>query len=202
VNADPTNSIIFLKGTLKCGGISDALYDVILFVLMLPIVFLFTLFILSGLMMSIYLPESDTSEVACVQRERYYRHFYFVLTGLCFLSYVPCSAAGISIFNCDDLGVSGSFLFLDYTVACTDHAYDGLFALGVLALIVFCIGIPLMFVYILRNGQSNKILKRASDLISKGQKKEYKYWEVSDLGRKLLLTSIVQLVMPGSGSQW
>ena len=133
-------------------------------------------------------------------RLRVYRHISYIALTIAFFSYVPTSYTVLSMFNCNDVGRSGSFLRTDYSVVCSGTHYKTLFVLSALGIIVYTIGIPLLLIYIVRN-RKFVLFERAASLITVGYKEKFVHYEVFDLFRKLLLTSVAQFVFPGTGSQ-
>ena len=101
----------------------------------------------------------------------------------------------LRVFNCRDLGTTGIFLRTDYSVDCNADAYNSYVAVGVIGTLFYPIGIPLFFYFVIRHRQHPLLLNPAK-LLYENFALEWMYFEVYDLIRKLLLTSIMPFVAP------
>ena len=101
----------------------------------------------------------------------------------------------LAYFNCRDLGTTGSFLRSDYSVSCGSVEYNRFFYVALLGVAVVPIGIPLLFCMVIHH-RFHPLLRNPSLLLHDNFAVEWRYYEVYDLIRKLLLTSLVVYVAP------
>ncbi len=184
ISFDPSNSITVLDILLKCSGILSYARISIYYVILFPLC-LMSFIVIASSMMVYHAKKSNKFD--------YHTHIstvLYCLIGIGFISYIPCSFAAFSIFNCQDLGISGSWLRINYAVECSGDDYDALFALGVFGVIFISFGIPVLFVYVLYNRRI-PIFEIPAGFITDGYKSSVFYWETVELTRKFLLSSLV-----------
>jgi hypothetical protein len=99
----------------------------------------------------------------------------------------------LSVFNCRDFGNSGTFLRIDNSVSCDSEEYDAYLSLAVFGILVYVVGIPFLFYYAIRHRQHDR-WEGSARFLHHGFVDEWKYYEIFDLLRKLLLTSVSQFV--------
>jgi nitrate reductase NapE component len=140
---------------------------------------------------------------------------FLVLT---FLIFPITSTAVFQTFACDYLQGSGqSWLRADYSISCTSTAHRAYQAYGVVMVLVYPVGIPLLYTYILwcrttrwqglradgitptDRGLSRQVhssLKSAEFLWSPYKPHAY-WWELAECIRRLALTGFLVFIAPG-----
>jgi hypothetical protein len=101
----------------------------------------------------------------------------------------------LSVFNCRDLGITGIFIRQDYSVSCESSSYQSSVFIAALGTILYPVGIPLFF-YIVIRLRHHPLFSVPSLLLYQNFALEWMYYEVYDLIRKLLLTSVVPFISP------
>jgi ABC-type branched-subunit amino acid transport system substrate-binding protein len=120
---------------------------------------------------------------------------------LCLLIYPSVSSIMLSVFNCRDFGNSGTFLRVDNSISCEDAEYRAFLAIAVFGVVLYIAGIPFAFYYAIRHRQL-PLWSSSSSFLHHGFADEWKYFEIFDLLRKLLITSVSQFVAsPSSPTQ-
>jgi hypothetical protein len=99
----------------------------------------------------------------------------------------------IEFLNCRDLGSAGIYLRSDYSVDCESSSYQSFKTLAIFGILLFPIGIPLLFFNLIRYRRHPLVVECAKILYGNFDK-SWKYFEVYDLIRKLLLTSILLFI--------
>jgi hypothetical protein len=99
----------------------------------------------------------------------------------------------IEFLNCRDLGSAGLYLRSDYSVDCESSSYQSFKTLAIFGILLFPIGIPLLFFNLIRYRRHPLVVDCAKILYGNFDK-SWKYFEVYDLIRKLLLTSILLFI--------
>ena len=104
-------------------------------------------------------------------------------------------------FDCRDFGVHGSYLRKDYSVECFTENYYRLKYLAIFGILVFGVGIPVFFYYVVRN-REKEMFANSSIVLHRSFKDYYKQFEIVALFHKVLLFSLVAFVArPGTSSQ-
>lgn len=103
--------------------------------------------------------------------------------------YPVLSANILGVFNCRDLGFSGVFLRGDYAVSCESDSYQATRQVALLGIVVVPIGVPLFFAALIYH-RDCKWLTQPAFFLHGNFLPAWRYFEVLDLVRKLLLTSI------------
>jgi hypothetical protein len=101
----------------------------------------------------------------------------------------------LSVFNCRDLGVTGTFIRQDYSVSCESSWYEDLVLIAAFGTVLYPVGIPIFFYLVIRL-RENPLFSAPSLLLYQNFALEWMYYEVYDLIRKLLLTSVVPFISP------
>lgn len=99
----------------------------------------------------------------------------------------------IEFLNCRDLGTVGIYLRSDYSINCTSASYQYYKIISIFGIILFPIGIPLLFFLLIRY-RYHPLLSDCAKILYGNFDKNWKYYEVYDLIRKLLLTSILLFI--------
>ena len=104
-------------------------------------------------------------------------------------------------FDCRDFGDHGSFLRQDYSVECTTDRYRSYVLLAIFGIIVYGLGIPIYFYYVVSKRDLSMFVN-ASIVLHRSFKNGYKQFEIVALLHKVILFSLVYFVAtPGSSSQ-
>jgi hypothetical protein len=107
----------------------------------------------------------------------------------------------LSFFDCRDMGVIGSFMREDYSVRCDSNAsYSAFLFVAVVCLLLYPVGIPVFFYHLIRDREKDWA-RVGSQSLHSNFLPEWAYFEVFELFRKLLLTSVVAFVLPGTATQ-
>jgi hypothetical protein len=89
----------------------------------------------------------------------------------------------------------------DYSVRCDGNpTYSGFLVLAVICVFIYPVGIPLFYYVLIRN-RHKEWARAGSVSLHSNFLPEWAYFEVFELFRKLLLTSVVAFVMPGTVTQ-
>jgi hypothetical protein len=107
----------------------------------------------------------------------------------------------LSFFDCRDMGELGVYMREDYSVRCDDNpSYSGFLVVAVICLLLYPVGIPVFFYRLIRD-QKEDWARVGSEPLCTDFLPEWAYFEVFELFRKLLLTSVVAFVLPGTATQ-
>jgi hypothetical protein len=99
------------------------------------------------------------------------------------------------------MGVIGSFMREDYSVRCDSNpSYSGFLVVAVVCLLLYPVGIPVFFYHLIRD-REKEWARLGSESLHLNFLPEWAYFEVFELFRKLLLTSVVSFVLPGTATQ-
>jgi hypothetical protein len=99
------------------------------------------------------------------------------------------------------MGAIGSYMRDDYSVRCDENpTYSGFLVLAVICVLLYPVGIP-VFYYVLIRDRDKEWARVGSTSLHSNFLPEWAYFEVFELFRKLLLTSVVAFVMPGTVTQ-
>jgi hypothetical protein len=101
----------------------------------------------------------------------------------------------LSVFNCRDLGVTGIFIRQDYSVSCESSSYQNSVFIAALGTVLYPVGIPILFYLVIRL-RDHPLFSVPSLLLYQNFALEWMYYEVYDLVRKLLLTSVMPFISP------
>lgn len=101
----------------------------------------------------------------------------------------------LSVFNCRDLGITGIFLRQDYSVSCDSLQYQNSVIIASLGTMLYPVGIPILFYFIIKY-RDHQLFASPSLLLYQNFAEEWVYYEVYDLIRKLLLTSVMPFISP------
>jgi hypothetical protein len=106
----------------------------------------------------------------------------------------------ITYFQCRDFGSMGLFLRVNYEVDCSSTTYDHYSYVAGVGVVLYTVGIPVLFTWVIRN-RKHLLFESPSELLYIHYKDEYCYFEIFQLIRKFLLTSVLVFVgEPGQPS--
>jgi hypothetical protein len=119
-----------------------------------------------------------------------------------FLTYPIVSQTVFQVFMCRDLG-SASYLVVDYQISCDDAEWSTLSSVGVVAVIVYPIAIPVLTLLLLfknrhdiQSGEGNAY-ERYAFLVG-DYRPTYYYWDCFEMLRKVTLTGLMAFVSRGT----
>lgn len=98
------------------------------------------------------------------------------------------------------MGYLGHLLRMDYNTNCNSEEYNSYLIFAVISAILYPIGIPLFFYFLIRNRNEPWAMFPANTLCLNFAE-YWAYFEVVELFRKFLLTSVLEFVAPGKASQ-
>jgi hypothetical protein len=99
----------------------------------------------------------------------------------------------IQFLNCRDLGIAGTYLRSDYSVNCDSPHYQFFKIIAIFGILLFPVGIPLLYFFLIRY-RRHPLVTDCAQILYGNFDKSWKYFEVYDLIRKLLLTSILLFI--------
>eukprot|EP00457_Paulinella_chromatophora_P000030 gb/GEZN01000030.1/.p1 GENE.gb/GEZN01000030.1/~~gb/GEZN01000030.1/.p1 ORF type:complete len:3581 (-),score=336.49 gb/GEZN01000030.1/:465-11183(-) len=132
---------------------------------------------------------------AGLRRRRIFRLKYWKLVIFTlFLIYPSVSVTICQMFQCD-LVNGVHYMKADYSLECFDHRWDSFLPLGMTALVIYPVGIPMIFFYFLsvqkfRLYTSSKVLYRYAFLYQAYHPDAW-WFEIVDMTIKLAMTSVV-----------
>mmetsp|Transcript_8290 Transcript_8290/g.14047 ORF Transcript_8290/g.14047 Transcript_8290/m.14047 type:complete len:880 (-) Transcript_8290:196-2835(-) len=107
----------------------------------------------------------------------------------------------ILYFDCRDFGAHGRYLRQDYSVDCDSAKYEAFVPLAICGIIVYGIGIPVCFYYVVSK-RDVPTFSNSSIILHRSFKEKYKQFEIVALVHKVIMFSLVYFVAtPGSSSQ-
>lgn len=117
-----------------------------------------------------------------------------VLCRFCLIMYPVLSANIMGAFNCRDLGAhTGIFLRGDYSLSCQSDTYRASKIVAIIGIVFIPLGVPLFFTALIYHRHS-PWLRQPSFFLHGNFLPRWRYYEVLDLVRKLMLTSIAPYV--------
>ena len=128
--------------------------------------------------------------------------FWTLLIWLLLLEYPLLCRAPLATFDCVSVN-SESLLRSDVRVSCGTASWRGLAGLSGVAVLVYCIGLPLIFlIAAYRCHMSDDLQARQKiTLLVTSYRDGVWFWEGLELVRKFILTSVILQVFPGSKLQ-
>jgi hypothetical protein len=179
----------------------DGVYVTALLVLTAPAVFALIALCVSRLVLALALRRRlshvNSDAVSMSLRDIMLKSFvWFSL-----FSFPILATSTLNYFNCRDLGFVGSFLRNDYSIQCDGNKnYSAFLPVAVANTLLYPLGMPIFF-YCLIRARKERWATVASTPLHANFNRSWAYFEVFELFRKLLLTSVVGFVLPGSASQ-
>ncbi|CAN0486529.1 unnamed protein product [Ectocarpus sp. 12 AP-2014] len=127
---------------------------------------------------------------------------------LTFLVYSSVSSTVFQTFACETLDDGIEYLRADYRIRCTDAKHEALEVYAGIMIVVYPIGIPLLYAILLfhrRNvladaGTDKTVAQPIADLWQP-YKPERFYYEVVECGRRVMLTGVVVFIFPDDAAQ-
>ena len=126
----------------------------------------------------------------------------FLLTAL-FALMSTVSSRIFSTYSCETVGVddaagiTSSFLYADISVECTGPTYDSLWDTATALIVLWPIGVPVLFACLLAMAHDRPealALWSAIRFLHAEYRPAYFWWELAELARKLMLTGFIFLI--------
>lgn len=96
----------------------------------------------------------------------------------------------LTAFQCRDFGLTGQYLRVDYDVNCETDTYRSYSILAGCGVIIYSLGIPLLFAVVILY-RKHPLLQTPSELLYANYKRNYCYFEIFQIFRKFMLTSVL-----------
>ena len=126
---------------------------------------------------------------------------------LSFLVFPSVSSLAFRAFDCEEFDDGSSFLRADYAIECAGAEYDRVTSLGWLAILLYPVGISLLYgalLYAARDSIGSERptkLSLALSLLHRDYEPQWFWWELVETWRKLVLVGFFALVLPGTLEQ-
>ncbi|KAG5188849.1 hypothetical protein JKP88DRAFT_177582 [Tribonema minus] len=137
-----------------------------------------------------------------------------ILLVFAFLIFSGVSLTVFQTFVCETLNYDGpqaggtSYLLADYSLECGTPRHTAYTVYAVVMVAVYPIGIPAMFAVIIRqgvrtsgDGDQPAMLTAATSFLRKPYAASARYWECAECLRRLMLTTLLMFIMPGTAGQ-
>ena len=189
---------------VKCGGIVtfSPIEVTTISVLFTPIFFFIILLIVVGFIKSQYVDiDQDETNLRKNKVMLYTRSIKILIWGS-LASYPLISNRLLELFRCRDLGATGLFVTRDYSMSCTGSKYAAYASYAALGIIFYIIGVPVFFFLIISGRNKSDVFKNSSEILWKDVHPEWCYFEVMNLVRKVMLTSVAIFIYDGQSSQF
>eukprot|EP00611_Tribonema_gayanum_P032025 TRINITY_DN9417_c0_g1_i18.p1 TRINITY_DN9417_c0_g1~~TRINITY_DN9417_c0_g1_i18.p1 ORF type:complete len:476 (+),score=98.28 TRINITY_DN9417_c0_g1_i18:542-1969(+) len=211
------------------GCIFDAsFYQRLLFMTLaplVPVIFLGCSWLWSQRRMKQILETAGSASALAVHAEVLQRHWTLFLAWTFFI-YGTVSSTVFQTFACDEIEEWSSrpynwYLRADYSITCYDRHYWFYFAYAAVMVLVYPIGIPALYAYVLRRkgradqrqhcdipdaaadtgntSESNFLM--ASSFLWDQYTDDANWWELVECARRVLFTGFLVFVMPGTAGQ-
>ncbi|KAM3570220.1 hypothetical protein VYU27_007700 [Nannochloropsis oceanica] len=133
--------------------------------------------------------------------ERYTSRLITFWFWIILLIYPAVSRVVLESVNCRTLDNGRMYLVADFTINCHSRYYLNHMPLIVLALAVYPIGIPLMFFLLLKYRRNAHPWEENLSFLYKAYKRQYWWFEIYELIRKLFLTGLIIFIAAGTATQ-
>jgi hypothetical protein len=133
--------------------------------------------------------------------ERYTSRLITLWFWIILLIYPAVSRVVLEAVNCRTLDRGQRFLVADYSINCNSSYYTSFLPLIGPALVLYPIGIPLLFFLMLKFKRNVHPWDENLSFLYKTYRPEFWWFEVYELLRKLVLTGLIIFVMSGTATQ-
>jgi len=133
--------------------------------------------------------------------ERYTSRLITFWFWIILLIYPAVSRVVLESVNCRTLDNGRMYLVADFTIDCHSRYYLHHMPLIVLALAVYPIGIPLMFFLLLKYRRNVHPWDENLSFLYKAYRRQYWWFEIYELIRKLFLTGLIIFIAAGTATQ-
>ena len=125
-----------------------------------------------------------------------------------FLVYSSVSSVVFQSFACETLDDGIKYLRADYRIHCEDAKHKAFEAYAGIMVLVFPLGIPLLYAIllfqhrdVLADGGADKTVAQSIAGLWEAYRPERFYYEVVECGRRIMLTGVVVFIFPNSAAQ-
>ena len=125
-----------------------------------------------------------------------------------FLAFPIVSSFAIQAFSCEEFDDGSSRLRVDYAVDCNDpDAYDPVKRIALAGIIVYPIGVPVMYFLLLHSARHAIItqhpseLSRSLSILHQNLEPRFYWWELAEIFKKLFIVGFSALIRPGESIQ-
>ena len=122
-----------------------------------------------------------------------------------FFAFPTVSSLAFQAFSCEDFDDGSSYLSADYSVDCNDEAqYAPVRRLASVAIALYPVGVPLLSLGLLLRARTAILtehptpLSRALSFLHQDMEPRFFWWEIVEIGKKLLLVGFFTLIVPGT----
>ena len=195
-------NINFLDGlTMDCVFSNFGFYDTFLITIMYPIAVMAAVFGITYWRAS---QARDDQEIETKANQGWKVSLFFL-----FLIYPSVSATILKIWDCEAID-GAKYLRSDYRLVCWEGEHTTYAALAAIAFVVYPVGIPAFFMYLLRKDRMvlhdeehkrHESVHAKLSFLYRSYTKEAYYWEIVMLMQKLLLTGLLIFIKPNTTSQ-
>ncbi|CAM9540886.1 unnamed protein product, partial [Scytosiphon promiscuus] len=151
---------------------------------------------------------SATAENAGDAVETIHRKHQTVLLLLTFLVYSSVSSMVFQTFACETLDDGIEYLRADYRIQCTDAKHKAFEVYASLMIMVYPVGIPLLYAVqlfqhrgVLAHASADKAAAQPIVGLWEPYRPERFYYEVVECGRRIMLTGVVVFIFPNDAAQ-
>ncbi|CAN0280989.1 unnamed protein product, partial [Scytosiphon promiscuus] len=127
---------------------------------------------------------------------------------LTFLVYSSVSSVVFQTFACETLDDGVEYLRADYRIYCTDTKHKVMEAYAGLMILVYPVGIPLLYAVllyqhrdVLSDAHADKTAAQSISSLWESYRPERFYYEVVECGRRIMLTGVVVFIFPNDAAQ-
>ncbi|CAM9782397.1 unnamed protein product, partial [Laminaria digitata] len=159
-----------------------------------------------GMTYAIALRRDSTADDRLRERIRN-KHLSAVLF-LLFFVYSSVSSTAFGMFACDSLDDGEEYLRADYRILCTDAKHRALQGYAAIMILVYPVGIPLLFVVLLYRHRvvladpwADKAKAQSISSLWAPYRPGCIYYEVVECGRRIMLTGAVVFIYPNDTAQ-
>jgi GGDEF domain-containing protein len=121
-----------------------------------------------------------------------------------FLAYPLVSTVAFRAFEFEDFGEAGAFLVSDYSVEKESEDYAAIYPLAIVAIVLYPLGIPLLYSALLfkarvaiQTGRQSP-LSKATLFLHKDYKPAFYWWELVEIFRRFIFVGVAVVIKPGS----
>lgn len=151
---------------------------------------------------------NTTTSCAIVERIRHRHLDLAFLLFVTFLVYSSVSSTVFKMFACDSLDDGSNYLRADYRILCTHAKHRTLQVYASGMIIVYPVGIPLLYAVllfqhrrVLADPSADKTVAESISSLWEAYRPERFYYEVIECGRRIMLTGVIVFIYPNDAAQ-
>ena len=160
-----------------------------------------------GLMGVTYTLALRRKSASCAREKIRNKHLSALLF-LSFLVYSSVSSTVFRMFACDPLDDGNTYLRADYRIICTDTKHKLHQAYAAVMIVVYPVGIPLLYAVllfryrrVLSDDEANKSKAQPIADLWAPYRPTVFYYEIIECGRRIILTGVAAFIFPNSAAQ-